>query len=199
MRISLISSTYNIVLPSAQIETQLPSHNEPDQMPINLRLGSPMSVSLYIASPSLYTLRANSIQTYLLLNHHHALLAPEPRKHPSSKAGPKTSIGQDSLVAEDGLLGERVQVRKSVVGKKVNIGSRAVIRGCVIMDGVEIGENVKLEGCVVCRGAKIGTKANLTNCNVGAGYNVEEGMKVVKQNLVELDELDDDEDIGENE
>ena len=191
---SLLVVSLMIVLSGVQVSNESSSHHEPDQMPINLKVGSPVSVSLYITSPSQYTVRANSIPAYVLLNHHHALLAPEPKKHPSSKAGSKTSVGQDSLVAENCVIGERVQIRKSVVAPNVNIGSRTTIRGCVIMQGVEIGENVKLEGCVICMEAKIGSKVSLTECNVGAGYKVDEGMKVAKQNLVELDELEDSED-----
>jgi ADP-glucose pyrophosphorylase len=67
------------------------------------------------------------------------------------------------------------------------------------MEGVQIGENVTLEGCVVCREAKIGDKARLTECFIGAGYQVEEGLKLAKQNLVELDELEDGDDHEEDE
>ena len=151
-------------------------------------------MSLYITAPSQYTLRANSLPTYLLLNHHQALLAPDPHKHPSSHAGAKTSVGQDSLVMENCTLGERVQIRKSILSPGVTVGSRSVIRGSVVMEGAEIGENVKLEGCVVCKGAKIGDKVSLTECFVGAGFIVEEGTKMAKQNLVELEEFEDGDD-----
>jgi translation initiation factor eIF-2B subunit gamma len=180
----------NIVLLEFQ---QSPQENSSDTsaMPINLQTSSPLSVSLFITSPSQYTLRANSLPTYLLLNHHQALLAPDPHKHPSSHAGPKTSVGQDSLVMENCVLGERVQIRKSVLSPGITVGSRTVIRGSVVMEGAKIGENVKLEGCVVCKGAEIGDKVSLTECFVGAGYVVEEGTKMAKQNLVELEELED--------
>jgi translation initiation factor eIF-2B subunit gamma len=150
-----------------------------------------LSPSLYITPPSHYTLRANSLPTYLLLNYHQALLDPGPPKHPSSLTGAKTSVGQDSLVAENCILGERVQIRKSVLATGITIGSRTVIRGSVVMEGATVGENVKLEGCVICKGAKIGDKVSLTECFVGAGYVVAEGTKMSKQNLVELDELED--------
>ena len=65
------------------------------------------------------------------------------------------------------------------------------------MEGVEVGENVSLEGCVVCVGAKVGDKVKLTDCFVGAGFAVEEGTKLAKQNLVELDELEDGDDDDE--
>jgi translation initiation factor eIF-2B subunit gamma len=162
-------------------------------LPRNLRTPSPISVSLFITSPDEYTLRANSLPTYLLLNHHLALSAPDPKKHPSSTAGPKTSVGQDSLVAENCSLGERVQIRKSVLSANVQVGSRSVVRGSVVMSDVSIGENAKIEGCVLCKGAKIEDNVTLTDCYVGAGYIVEKGTKMSKQNLVELDELEDDE------
>ena len=67
------------------------------------------------------------------------------------------------------------------------------------MEGVEVGENVSLEGCVVCKGAKIGDKVKLTECFVGAGFVVEGGTKLARQNLVELDELEDGDDVDEDE
>jgi translation initiation factor eIF-2B subunit gamma len=181
------------VLPSETNE------NSASEVPLNLKTSSPISVSLYVAQPTQYTLRANLLPTYLLLNQHLALLSPDPHKHPSSKAGAKTSVGQDSLVAENCSLGERVQIRKSVLATKVKVGSRSVVRGSVVMECVEIGENVSLEGCVVCMGAKIGDKVKLTECFIGAGFVVEQGTKLAKQNLVELDELEDSDDDEDDE
>jgi ADP-glucose pyrophosphorylase len=109
-------------------------------VPSNLLTESPVSVSLFLTPKGQYTLRANSIPTYILLNQHLALLAPEPKKHPSSKAGSKTSVGQDSLVAANCTLGERVQIRKSILSTRVTVASRSVIRASVIMEGVQIGE-----------------------------------------------------------
>ena len=62
------------------------------------------------------------------------------------------------------------------------------------MEGVVVGDMVKVEDCVVCKGAKLGDKVSLTACFVGAGYVVEEGTKAAKQNLVELEDLEDDDD-----
>jgi len=67
------------------------------------------------------------------------------------------------------------------------------------MEGVVLGEMVKVEDCVVCKGAKLGDKVSLTECFVGAGYVVESGTKALKQNLVELEDLDDDEDGDDTE
>jgi ADP-glucose pyrophosphorylase len=67
------------------------------------------------------------------------------------------------------------------------------------MDGVVVGEMAKVEDCVVCKGAKVGDKISLTACFVGAGYVVEEGTKAVRQNLVELEDLEDDDDVEEDE
>jgi translation initiation factor eIF-2B subunit gamma len=183
------STLLTIVLPSTS-NAQTTSQQD---LPPNLKTDSPISVSLYITPSSQYTLRANSWQTYLLLNQHLALLAPGPKKHPSSKAGAKTSVGQDSLVAENCTLGERIQIRGSILATNVNVGSRSVIRGSVIMEGVEIGENAKLEGCIICRGAKIGERVSLTECRVAGGYYVQDGTKLSKENLIQLDDLEDDE------
>ena len=173
--------------------------DQSNPMPVNLKTSSPIKVALYVTSPNQYTLRANSLPTYLLVNHHLAVLHPEPHKHPSSHAGAKTSVGNDSLVAENCVLGERVQIRKSVLGTNVHVGSKTTVKGSVIMEGVVLGEMVKVENCVVCRGARLGEKVSLTDCFVGAGYVVEPGTKAAKQNLVELEDLEDNEDEEEDE
>jgi len=67
------------------------------------------------------------------------------------------------------------------------------------MQGVSVGENVKIEGCVVCKGAKIEGNVSLTDCFVGGGYLVAQGTKMAKQNLVELDELEDDDEEEDEE
>lgn len=178
--------------------TTVPDDANP--IPINLRTSSPIKVSLYIPSPAAhYTLRANSLPTYLILNQHLAALHPGPHKHPSSHAGAKTSVGNDALVAENCTLGERVQIRKSVMGTNVHVGSKTNVKGSVVMEGVVMGEMVKVEDCVVCKGAKLGDKVSLTNCFVGAGYVVESGTKASKQNLVELEDLDDEDEDEEEE
>lgn len=74
-----------------------------------------------------------------------------------------------------------------------------MVRASVIMSGVSIGENAKIEGCVVCKGAKVEGNVSLTECFVGAGYVVAKGTKMARQNLVELDELEDDDDDHEEE
>jgi len=175
------------------------SESESSQsLPVDLRTPSPFSVSLYIAAQ--YTIRANNLQTYLSLNFHQALSAPEPRKHPSSIAGSKTSVGNDSVVAEACSLGERVLIRRSILSKGVTVGSKTQIKNSVIMEGAVLGDMVTLDGCVVCRGAKVGKMSSLKECFVGAGYEVEEGTKVSKQNLVHVEGFsEDDEGKGDGE
>jgi len=185
-----------VVLSSAgQPSSTSPNEDSSDLIPVNLRTPSPISVSLYIAPQ--YTIRANNLQTYLSLNYHQALLAPDPRKHPSSIAGSKTSVGNDSVVAEQCTLGERVQIRKSILAKGVTVGSKTQIKGSVVMEGAVLGDMVTLDGCVVCKGAKILKMCSLKECFVGAGYVVEEGSKVSKQNLVDVEEFSEDDDVDE--
>ena len=65
------------------------------------------------------------------------------------------------------------------------------------MEGAVLGDMVTLDGCVVCKGAKILKMCSLKECFVGAGYVVEEGRKVSKQNLVDVEEFSEDDDVDE--
>jgi ADP-glucose pyrophosphorylase len=67
------------------------------------------------------------------------------------------------------------------------------------MEGVVLGDMVTLDGCVVCKGAKIANMCSLKECFVGAGYEVEEGTKLSKQNLVDVEEFSEDDDEDEDE
>lgn len=169
-------------------------------VPENLKVDSPVSVSLYVASESQFTLRANSIPNYILLNQHLTQTHPV-KKHPTLKLSTKSSVSQDSLVAENCVLGERAAVRKSVLGANDKIGARTTVRGSVIMENVEIGDNSKVEDCVICKGAKVGGKVSLNKCFVGSGFVVVAGTELRGQNLVELDEFEDrvDEDVEDKE
>jgi translation initiation factor eIF-2B subunit gamma len=168
---------------------------DPSLVPVNLKVESPVSVALFLTSPSQYTLRVNSKPTYILLSQH---LAPShgSKTHPTAKLGNKASVSQDSYIGQNSILGDRVAVRKSVVGVNVTVGTRTTIKGSVIMDGVSIDANAKVEDCVLCRGAKVGAKVSLKKCFVGAGFQVEDETDIQGQNLVEFD--DDDESAEED-
>ncbi|KAF2843798.1 eukaryotic translation initiation factor-like protein subunit eIF2B-gamma [Patellaria atrata CBS 101060] len=91
---------------------------------------------------------------------------------------------QDSLLAENVTVEEKVNIKESVIGANCKIGEGARLLRCLLMEGAVVGENVQLTGCVLGRRchivggpAKGDEKTNLKDCEVQEGFHVEWGSK----------------------
>lgn len=76
----------------------------------------------------------------------HAIAAQAAPSTPPPTPGlidPKAQVSTDSLVGFSTKVGERTNIKKSVVGRHCVIGRNVRISGCVIMDFVVVGD-----GCV---------------------------------------------------
>ena len=119
------------------------------------------------------------------------------------------------MVGEGSRIGERVSVKKSVIGAHCTIGKNVKIVNSVVMDYVEIEDkcvvffdplfvfqlrtdiifscSVRIDNTVVCNNAKIMEKATLKDCEVGGGMIVEKdtnakGEQFVNKGSIELTE-----------
>jgi translation initiation factor eIF-2B subunit gamma len=96
------------------------------------------------------------------------------------------NVGIDSLVGADTVLGERTNVKKTVIGKNCVIGKRVKLTGTLILDNVVIEDDVQLENCIVGSNVIIHTKAKLTNCNVEATHEIQGGSHFKGETLLSL-------------
>lgn len=92
----------------------------------------------------------------------------------ASKQKDKASahVGIDSLVGEDSALGEKTNIKRTVLGTNCIIGKRVKLNGCVILNNVTIEDDVLLENCIVGKSAIIRSKLRLVNCNIESSLEV---------------------------
>ncbi|CAZ86116.1 unnamed protein product [Tuber melanosporum] len=96
----------------------------------------------------------------------------------------------DCLIADKVSIGEKANIKRSVLGSGVSIGRGARLIGCVLMDGASVAEGAKLEGCTVGRKAIVGVKANLKDCEIAENFVVDEGTEAKNERFVLFTGLD---------
>lgn len=93
---------------------------------------------------------------------------------------------ENSLLAENVIVGEKCNIKESVIGSNCKIGEGARLLRCLLMDGVEIGAYAQLTDCILGRRCKVeggqaksDDKTVLTKCEVQDGQVVECGSKFI--------------------
>jgi translation initiation factor eIF-2B subunit gamma len=104
--------------------------------------------------------------------------------HPASLSPTARVEADNCLLAENVTVGEKCQIKESVVGAGCTIAANVRLTKCVLMEGVTIGENVVLLRCVLgprCKieggGAEDEINTEMTNCEVQGGFVVPESSK----------------------
>lgn len=87
--------------------------------------------------------------------------------HPTATVKEKSQIGPDCIVAEGVTVGEKVSVKKSVIGRKCVIGDKCKIANSIIMDDVVIGESCQVMNTVISSGAQVAEMCVLKDSIVG--------------------------------
>ncbi|RPA89868.1 hypothetical protein L873DRAFT_1671570 [Choiromyces venosus 120613-1] len=110
---------------------------------------------------------------------------------PSASIDPKAIVSSfDCLIADKVSIGEKANIKRSVLGSGVSIGRGVRLIGCVLMDGASVAEGAKLEGCTVGRKAIVGVKASLKDCEIAENYVVDEGTEAKNERFVLFTGLD---------
>ncbi|KAK9380990.1 nucleotide-diphospho-sugar transferase [Kockiozyma suomiensis] len=134
------------------------------------------TVGFYVVPQEYSFLRCKSISAYFEANR--LILKQSPYTPPPSTATANGAvIGRDSLISIGTEMGEKTNVKRSIVGADCKFGRECRISGCVIMDGVTIGNNVHLDNCVIANGVIIEDKARLSGCTIEGRYIVSNGTQ----------------------
>lgn len=135
--------------------------------------------------------RCNNLSVYLEANTYFMKLRAQ--KNHNQPAVPKekgaATIGADSMVGTDTVVGERTSVKRTVVGNGCTIGKRCRLTGCIVMDKVTIGDDVQLENCIIGTKASIHSKSKLVNCNVEGGYVMARSVQSKGETIVSLEDV----------
>ncbi len=76
----------------------------------------------------------------------------------------------DTVIASTTKVGERSQIKKSIIGRHCVIGKNVRLTGCIVWDFVNIADGAKLENVILCNQVRIGSKAQMKDCEVGQGF-----------------------------
>ncbi|GAA5988886.1 hypothetical protein JCM10908_006211 [Rhodotorula pacifica] len=85
-------------------------------------------------------------------------------------------------------LGEKVGLKRCIVGKNTRIGKGSKLTNCVVMESVVIGENVKLDNCVISNGVQMRDRASLKDCEIGRDVIVDFESQIKGEQLVVEDD-----------
>jgi len=83
----------------------------------------------------------------------------------------------NSITLPETIVGEKVQVKSSTIGRGVKIGKNCRLNNVVVHDNVTIGENCVLQNSVLSAGCSVGNNCNLNDCQVGSKSEVATGTK----------------------
>ncbi|RLV82981.1 Translation initiation factor eIF-2B subunit gamma [Meyerozyma sp. JA9] len=115
--------------------------------------------------------------------------------HASFDKQSRSAVGLDSLIGANTTLGEKTNVKRTVVGRDCKVGDRVRLTGCLVMDGVVVENDVQLENCIIGKNAVIRGKVRLVNCYVECTNDVpaktnSKGDTLLSLSLDGLDEVE---------
>ncbi|CAH2350365.1 translation initiation factor eIF-2B subunit gamma [[Candida] railenensis] len=115
-------------------------------------------------------------------------VAAQPLQQSSSQSGSINKlaavVGADSLVDPSSVLGERTNVKRSVIGKSCTIGKRVKLTGCILLNNITVEDDVHLENCIIGHNVTIQSKVKLTHCNVESTLEVAKGTQAKGEDLL---------------
>lgn len=138
--------------------------------------------------------RTNTVATYCETNrqiqrYFMAFNKDMPNVHPTAVLKGKPQIGSDCLIGDSATIGEKVSIKRSVVGGHTAVADKVKIINSVLMDHVHIAEGCSIQGCVIGANAHIGEKCELKDCIVGSGQNIGANSKFTNEALVAAEEM----------
>ncbi|GJN93592.1 hypothetical protein Rhopal_006649-T1 [Rhodotorula paludigena] len=131
-----------------------------------------------------FAARGNSVGGFVEINRAALKLLPPAPPPTSTPAGVFISPDSHLHASVYPLLGEKVGIKRCIVGRNTTIGKGSKLTNCVIMESVVIGENVKLDNCVVSNGVQIRDRAALKDCEMGRDVIVDFDTQAKGEQLV---------------
>ncbi|GAA5948354.1 hypothetical protein JCM3775_001556, partial [Rhodotorula graminis] len=128
--------------------------------------------------------RGNTVSGFVEINRAALRLlppAPAPTGTPSGVFISPDSHLHASVYAQ---LGEKVGIKRCIVGRGTVIGKGSKLTNCVLMENVVVGDNVKLDGCVISNGVQVRDRAQLKDCEIGRDVIVDFDTQTKGEQLV---------------
>ncbi|XP_064478812.1 translation initiation factor eIF2B subunit gamma-like [Ornithodoros turicata] len=102
----------------------------------------------------------------------------------------QVAVGRfDNVMGDQVSLGEKANVRQSVIGARCRIGAKATVQSSVLMDDTCVGDGASVVGSVVCGTLEVGQGSQLQNCVVCHKKNLPSGVRHANEVLGSFVEL----------
>lgn len=146
-------------------------------------------------------IRSNNLPVLLEANRYYLKL--QARENAGKPSAPKektaANVGADAMVGQGTTLGEKTNVKRTVIGSNCVIGKRVKLTGSIILDNAVIEDDLQLENSIIGQNAIIRSKSKLTNCFVESTNEVAKGtlskgdtlLCLTLEGLVESDSAED--------
>ncbi|GAA5964035.1 hypothetical protein JCM8115_000877 [Rhodotorula mucilaginosa] len=131
-----------------------------------------------------FAARGNSVAGFVEINRAALKLLPPSPPPTNTPSGVFISPDSHLHLSVYPHLGEKVGLKRCIVGKNTRVGKGSKLTNCVVMENVVIGENVKLDNCVVSNGVQIRDRASLKDCEIGRDVIVDFDSQLKGEQLV---------------
>ena len=85
---------------------------------------------------------------------------------------------EHNFISNSSVVGEKVTMKYSSIGRDVKIGDKAKINNAIVMDKAEVGSGCVIHNSVICEGVKIESNSNISDCMIGKDVTIAEGSKL---------------------
>lgn len=144
------------------------------------------TIGFMLVPPQAQFIRSNNLPVLLEANRHYLKLqaALNAGRNTGVKDKTAANVGADALVGENNELGEKTNVKRTVVGNNCKIGKRVKLTGSIILDNTVIEDDVALENCIVGHDVIIRSKSKLVGCYVESTHEVAKGTQAKGDTLL---------------
>ncbi|QPG75395.1 hypothetical protein FOA43_002749 [Brettanomyces nanus] len=149
------------------------------------------TVGLFVLPKESVFARCNNLSVYMEVNRF--FLKKHARQNANLTSGQKSKdnknaaiAGADCVIGQDTELGDRTNVKRSVIGNHCRIGKKCRITACILLDGVTLEDDVHLENCIIGKKAKLEVKCRLVNCYVEGSYIVGKDVNLKGETLTNI-------------
>lgn len=181
-----------------QIASTLPGSNYMDMTHgrADLGMGGALTVSAsgllrvhVVQQDSNYCARIDDLQAYGDVNREVAdpnlalhLSGLRPSKYDnivaaSTTLGNKTTVAAACIVGDNGVIGDKSSIKRSVLGNGVKLGTNVKVINSVLMDNVSVADNCTVQNSILCSGVQLKERATVKDCQIGPGFVVAGGLE----------------------
>jgi translation initiation factor eIF-2B subunit gamma len=95
----------------------------------------------------------------------------------STALGNKTTVAAGCIIGENGVIGDKSSIKRSVLGNGCRLGQNAKVINSVLLDNVIVGDNCLIQNSILSSGVQLKERSSVKDCQVGPGYTIAAGVE----------------------